>query len=186
MTGQLVILRGPSGVGKDTVVEAWKLTNPLVERVVAVTTRQPREGETNSVDYHFVTMDSFNHMVEQNKFMEHENVHGNWYGTLRASVDDIRSRNKFAILKIDVKGALRVMQTEPDVKSVFLLPPSWEVLEERIRGRGTDDDATIEIRLSNARDEIELASRYTHQVVNDNLEATVVQLEAIVSRAKTP
>lgn len=180
MKGRLVIVSGPSGVGKDTVIEAWKAVNPLVERVVAVTTRQPRPGEVDGIDYHFVTQEVFHQMVEDNKFLEHERVHGNWYGTLMASVDVIRSMNRIAILKIDVKGALRVMRIEPDVTSVFLLPPSWDTLKHRIQNRGTDDAATIEIRLNNARREMDFADRYTHQLVNDDLKTIVGKLEALL------
>lgn len=181
MNERLVILSGPSGVGKDTVIDAWKVVNPLVERVVAATTRKPREGEHDGDHYHFVTEEEFSQMVERNEFLEHEHVHGNWYGTPRRSVEHISNQGKIAVLKIDVQGALRVMHSHPVLTSVFLMPPSWEVLEERIRQRGTESEEAIEVRLRNAREEIELSKSYSHHVVNDDLTTTIETLESIIN-----
>lgn len=181
MTGCAVILSGPSGVGKDTVINAWKSINPLVERVVAATTREPRAGELDGNDYHFKTRSEFDAMARNGEFLEYKEVHGNAYGTPIESVQKMLSAGQIVILKIDVQGALDARLKLPDVVSVFLLPPSWEELEHRIRGRGTDDDATIARRLANAKEELSYADRYDHQVVNDEVSKVLAELERIVA-----
>ena len=184
MKGRLVIVSGPSGVGKDTVIEAWAKVNPLVERVVAATTRRPRAGERNDVDYHFLSEEEFQRWVREDAFLEHESVHGNWYGTPWASVEELLSKGKIAILKIDVQGAMRVMGKIPEVTSVFLLPPDGDVLQARIRDRGTDDPETIIKRLEKAKWETDFAAKYSHRVVNDALDSTVEQLEEILGSGR--
>ena len=179
--GRLLILSGPSGVGKDTLIDAWKAKNARVERVVAYTTRQPRMGERDGLDYHFVPTSKFIEMAERGAFLEHKEVHGNYYATPLADMEAMLAEGKIAILKIDVQGALTVMELRPDALSVFVLPPSIEELEERIRGRGADDEPTIRKRLANALDEISLAGRYRTQIVNDDLEAAVSKLDALTS-----
>lgn len=181
MSGRLVILSGPSGVGKDTVIDAWKKVNPNVQRVVAYTTRAPREGEIDGRDYHFVSVAAFQELAEEGAFLEHKEVHGNYYATPLRDMQAMLDEGKIAILKIDVQGALTAMALRPDAVTTFLLPPSWEVLEQRIRGRGTDDAATIAKRLVNAREEMEFADRYQHQIVNDDLDKVVTELEAVVA-----
>lgn len=181
MTGCAVILSGPSGVGKDTVIDAWHSVNPLVKRVVAATTREPRAGELDGDAYHFKTRAEFDSMVENGEFLEHKLVHGNSYGTPLESVQRMLSAGHIVILKIDVQGALDARLKLPDVVSVFLLPPSWDELEHRIRGRGTDDEATIARRLANAREELSYADRYDHQVVNDQVSNVVATLQSIVA-----
>lgn len=181
MNGRLVILSGPSGVGKDTVINEWRKRNSHVERVVAYTTRAPRTGEVAGVDYHFVPVEAFHQMAEAGEFLEYKEVHGNFYATPLLDMERMLQDGKIAILKIDVQGALSAMDLRPDAISVFLLPPSREELERRIRGRGTDDAATIEKRLRNATEEIELADRYHHQVTNDDLERVIRELEEIIA-----
>ncbi len=181
MKGRLVILSGPSGVGKDTVIDAWRAVNPLVERVVAYTTRDPRDGEREGVDYHFVSRESFLDMASKGDFLEHKEVHGNLYATPLRDLEAMLAASKIAILKIDVQGALSVFKLRPDAMSIFLLPPSWEELERRIRFRGTDDEAAIEKRLTNAKWEISQSERYSHQFVNDQIDHLVSQLEKCVS-----
>ncbi|MBS1724077.1 MAG: guanylate kinase [Armatimonadetes bacterium] len=180
MSGTLVILSGPSGVGKDTVIDAWQVVNPLVERVVAVTTRPPRDGEVDGKAYHFVSPEVFERMAAEGKFLEHKLVHGNWYATPASDVNRLLSEGKTAILKIDVQGAIVVMGVRPDATTVFLLPPSNAVLEQRIRQRGTEDEAAIQARLHTALAEIALAERYQHKVVNDTLDQTVSDLQKIL------
>jgi len=181
MIGRLVILSGPSGVGKDTVIDAWKQRNPNVERVVAYTTRSPRIGEVDGIDYHFVTVSRFQTLVKQGAFLEHKEVHGNYYATPLHDMDAMLAAGKIAILKIDVQGALAAMQLRPDALPIFLMPPSEGELERRIHGRGTDDAATIEKRLRNAREEMAERHRYRHCVVNEDLSQTVDSLEFLVS-----
>ncbi len=179
--GRLVILSGPSGVGKDTVINTWREKNPRVERVVAYTTRAPRTGEQEGIDYHFVSPERFHELAADGAFLEHKEVHGNWYATPLRDMEQMLAEGKIAILKIDVQGALSVMELRPDAFSVFLLPPSWDELERRIRGRGTEDAATIEKRLRNATEELGFADRYRFQVTNDDLDRAVSELEALVA-----
>lgn len=176
----LVILSGPSGVGKDTVLKAWSTANPRVVRVVAYTTRAMRPGEIDGIDYHFVTQDEFQARVDRGAFLEHKEVHGNLYATPLEDMERLLAEGKIAVLKIDVQGALTAMELRPDAKSIFLLPPSTEELEARIRGRATDDEATIQKRLENAREELAVADRYQHRVVNRDIDQAVTELEGLV------
>lgn len=180
MIGRVVIISGPSGVGKDTVIDAWAEKNPLVERVVAATTRAPREGEVDGDHYHFLSREDFEDRVSKDWFLEFKEVHSNYYGTPRMAVEQIISQGKIAILKIDVQGAEAVMKAMPDVTSIFLMPPSEEELERRIRSRGLDGEEVIAERLENARGEIAKASLYGHQVVNDDLDRCIADIERIV------
>ena len=180
MSGKLVILSGPSGVGKDTVIDSWRNRNPRVERVVAYTTRGPRDGEVDGLDYNFVSVPDFQTKAGNGDFLEFKEVHGNWYATPLTEMENLLNAGKVAILKIDVQGALHVMNLRKDALSVFILPPSLEELEQRIRGRGTDDPVVIEKRLTNAQDEIALSPKYQHRLVNLDVDLTVSMLERIV------
>lgn len=178
--GRLVILSGPSGVGKDTVINSWQARNPSVARVVAYTTREQRPGEIDGLDYEFVSRDIFLSKAQDGDFLEYKEVHGNLYGTPLNDVEAMLEDGKVAILKIDVQGALTVMDLRPDALTVFLMPPSIEELEGRLRGRASDDDATIARRLKNAQDEMSVRDRYQHIVVNEDVEDTVDVLEGLV------
>lgn len=182
MPGKLVILSGPSGVGKDTVINEWRRVNPRVERVVAYTTREPRPGEVPDVDYRFVTVQQFHELAAAGAFLEHKEVHGNFYATPLADMEAMLAQGKIAILKIDVQGALSAMELRPDAISIFILPPSELELRRRIEGRGQDSPEVIEKRMRNALGEIALADRYRHRVVNDDLERCVGELEGIVGQ----
>ncbi|MCE9557918.1 MAG: guanylate kinase [Armatimonadetes bacterium] len=179
MSGKLIILSGPSGVGKDTVIDTWKKTNPDVERVVAYCTRDPRLGEVAGVDYNFVTVDEFLELADQGAFLEYKKVHENYYATPLSDMERLLDDGKIAILKIDVQGAVDVMQLRPDAITVFLLPPSSEELEKRIHGRGSDSAEAIAKRLENAREEIALSRHYQHKIVNDSLSQVVLQLQKL-------
>ena len=179
MSGKLVILSGPSGVGKDTIIDAWREINPRVERVVATTTRAPRAGEENGIDYNFLTIPEFQTKAADGEFLEFKEVHGNWYATPLTEMENLLNAGRIAILKIDVQGALHAMTLRKDATSVFILPPSMEELEQRIRNRGTDDPAVIEQRLENAQDEVAMAPKYHHRIVNLDVDMTVSMLERI-------
>ncbi len=179
--GRLVILSGPSGVGKDTVINAWQARNPDVARVVAYTTRDPRPGELDGLDYNFVSREIFEAKAADGDFLEFKEVHGNFYATPLKDMEAMLSEGMIAILKIDVQGALTAMELRSDALTVFLMPPSVDELEGRIRGRGTEDDATIAKRLKNAHDEMAVRDRYQHIVVNQDVEDTVDTLERLVS-----
>lgn len=176
MKGKLIIFSGPSGVGKDTLLELWQKQNPRVRRVIAFTSRDPRPGEIPGEDYHFVTRDSFLKMAKENGFLEYKEVHGNLYGTPMFQVQDFLERGLLTVLKIDVQGAIQVMEIWDNYSSVFIMPPSMKALEERIRARGTDDEAAIQKRLTNAQAEIDLAWRYHHQIINEDLGEALAKL----------
>jgi guanylate kinase len=179
-SGRVVILSGPSGVGKDTVIDAWREVNPLVRRVVACTTRAPREGETDGMDYTFLSPEEFDRKAAQGEFLEHKVVHGKGYATPRDQVDRLVAEGCIALLKIDVQGALEVREKLPGVLSIFILPPSRDELAARIRGRGTETEEQQARRLKAAEEEMARAGEYTHQVVNDQVEACVQRLQEIV------
>jgi guanylate kinase len=175
----LLILSGPSGVGKDTVIDAWRARNDKVRRVVAYATRAPRSGEVDGVDYHFVSVDQFQEHAAAGDFLEYKEVHGNYYATPLKDMEQMLADGLVAILKIDVQGALSAMDLRPDALTVFILPPDEAELERRIRGRGTDAPEVIEKRLRNAREELAVAHRYRFRVVNDDVAKVVDELERI-------
>ncbi|RYG46968.1 guanylate kinase [bacterium] len=179
MQGKLVVLSGPSGVGKDTVLDAWRERNGRVERVVTYTTRTPRPGEVHGVDYVFVTRERFFEHAESGDFLEHKEVHGNHYASPLCDTEEMLRQGKIAVLKIDVQGALAVMPLRPDALTVFLLPPNGNELARRIRERGTETNDEVIRRLRNAEGEMALAGAYAHRIVNDDVERTVDQLEAL-------
>ncbi|HLK16782.1 MAG TPA: guanylate kinase [Fimbriimonadaceae bacterium] len=182
MPGRLVILSGPSGVGKDTVLDAWRRRNPRIQRVVAATTRAPRSGEIDGVDYQFLTRDRFLEKANCNEMLEFMEVFGNLYGTPVEGMERLLAEGKVAVLKIDVQGALSVMEKRPDAVSIFLLPPSPEELESRLRARSTDDPEDIKLRLQTAHAEIAIGmSHYAYHVVNADVDRAVDDLEAIVN-----
>jgi guanylate kinase len=183
VNGRLVILSGPSGVGKDQALCAWRGVNPLVRRVVSYTTRAPAPTEADGADYHFVTEVRFTKMIAQGAFLEHKLVHGHRYGTPLANMERLLSEGRIAVLKIDVQGALEAMALRPEAIRVFLLPPSWEELERRIRSRGRDDEPQVALRLQTARWEMAQAHHYEHHVVNETgrLIDTALALDRIVA-----
>lgn len=181
--GKLVILSGPSGVGKDTVLDEWMARNPNVTRVVAYTTRAPRPGERPGIDYHFVTDETFARLATVGAFLEHKCVYGNSYATPLSDVEAALAEGKIAVLKLDVKGALTVMTIRPDATTIFLLPPNMEELQRRIVARGTDTPDMIERRLANAKSEVSLSRHYQHKVVNESVSASVEQIDEIALAA---
>ncbi|HSI73103.1 MAG TPA: guanylate kinase [Fimbriimonas sp.] len=182
--GLLMILSGPSGVGKDTVINAWKERNPDVERVVAYTTRDPRPGEVDGVDYRFISRSEFYNRADCGEFLEYKEVHEYYYATPYKDVEELMAEGKIAVLKIDVKGALTVMALRGDAVAVFLLPPDADELERRIKERGTEDTATIIKRLRNAQEEIALAIKYQHRIINDDVNRVVDCLENIAREGR--
>jgi guanylate kinase len=181
--GPLIILSGPSGSGKSTVISRVLKESGLPLRVsVSATTRPPRPGERDGVHYHFWAVEKFLAQVQAGAFLERAEVHGKYYGTLRAEVEPYRERGVGVILDIDVQGAEQVRRLCPDNVSIFLKAPSLEVLEQRLRARGTEDDAAIARRLANARRELERIGEYDHVVVNDDLETAVAQIRELIAR----
>jgi guanylate kinase len=181
--GPLVILSGPSGSGKSTVIELLRRQTDLPLRLsVSATTRAPRPAEVDGVNYFFWTRERFFANRDAGAFLEWAQVHGEYYGTLRGEVDSHRERGVGVILDIDVQGAEQVRKSCPDCVTIFLRASSWEVYEQRLRKRHTEDPATIARRLETAKGELARAGEYQYQVVNDDLEEAVGQLNAIVHR----
>ena len=186
-SGMLIVLSGPSGVGKDTLLQRLEEVCPRIERCVTYTTRAPRPGEVPGVDYNFISAEAFRRMIEEGKFLEHAQVHLDLYGSPLSSVAEIREDGKDAILKIDVQGGLTVKQKVPDAIMIFVAPPSMEELEHRLRERYTDSEASVIKRLEDARKELEQIPMYDYVVVNDDIESAVDKLRCIVmaERART-
>lgn len=187
MTGlpfQVVVLSGPSGAGKTTVVERLIQDSPVkLVKCISATTRPPRPGERPGDSYYFLTAEEFAARKAAGEFLETAEVFGAgyWYGTLKSELDRAHRDGGWAFLEIDVQGALRVMEEYPDAITIFLEPPSIEACEQRLRSRGTDSEETIQRRLKKVRDELQLAHRYRHRVVNDNLDQAIQQVIHILT-----
>ena len=153
---------------------------PGLGLTVSATTRAPRPGEVDGVSYHFMSEDEFDRRVRAGEFLEWAEVHGHRYGTLASEVERVVSGGRSVILEIDVQGGLAVREAVPDAVLVFVEPPSMEELERRLRGRGTEDEASIEVRLANARNEMAHAADYDARIVNDDLARATNELEALI------
>jgi guanylate kinase len=182
MTNPLIIVSGPSGCGKSTLIRRVLAQDGRLHLSVSATTREPRQGEREGVDYYFWGEADFRARLAAGAFLEHAEVHGRLYGTLRSEVDDWRARGRGVILDIDVQGAAQVRPLYPDHLSVFVTPPSLEVLEQRLRDRRTETEAAIQRRLANARRELEHAGEYQHVIENDDLEVAVARLRDLFDR----
>lgn len=179
--GVLFVFSGPSGVGKGTLKA--KLFEEFAGKIaysVSATTRGPREGEVDGKDYFFITRQEFESRVQNNEFLEHAVFAGNCYGTPRAYVEKLLNSGMNVVLEIDVQGALQVMQSMPECVSIFILPPSFEELERRLRGRGTETEEKICQRLETAKRELPYAPKYAYQIVNGgDIDAAYAQLRAV-------
>lgn len=168
--GLLIILSGPSGVGKGTVrQELFKDESLNLAYSISMTTRKPRPTETNGVDYFFVSEDEFLEKIEKNELLEYAKFVGNYYGTPKFYVDQLLSEGKNVVLEIEVQGALQVMERCPFALTIFLVPPSFEELERRIRGRRTEAEEVVRERLDKARKEIATKDEYKYVVENDDV-----------------
>lgn len=178
---RLVVLAGPTAVGKGTVVRALRAMAPEVYVSISATTRDPRPGETDGVDYHFLDADDFTRRVEAGEFLEWAVVHGvNRYGTLRGPVDECLASGRPCLLEIDLQGARQVKETMPDAHFVFLAPPSWEELVVRLVGRGTEGEEERERRLVTAREEMAAAGEFDQTIINDTVERAAAELLSVV------
>lgn len=178
--GLLIVLSGPSGVGKGTVCNALRGKMDNLVYSVSATTRSPRLGEENGVNYFFKSHDEFQFMMENDQLLEYAEYVGNYYGTPRDFVERTLESGKDIILEIEVQGALEVKEKFPEGIFIFLLPPSLDELKDRICGRGTESQATIDHRLSVAVDEIGLMGHYDYAVMNDEIDAACKRIESIV------
>jgi guanylate kinase len=180
VSGKLIVLSGPSGVGKDTVLHELFSREPRLRYSISYTTRPPRPGEVDGVSYTFVDEETFRRLEQAGEFLETAVVHGNRYGTSRRRVEAMVARGEHVILKIDVQGAAAVRERLSDALFIFLLPPSIDVLRQRLRDRGTDDAAALARRDGDAVREMAEAARYDHHVVNDSVERAAGQILDIV------
>ena len=177
--GRLFVISGSSGVGKGTVINEFLKKHPDFKLSVSCTTRKPREGETDGQNYFFITREEFIKHIEAGEFLEWAEFSGNMYGTLRTYVEKKLSEGKNIILEIDTQGALKVKKVMPDATLIFILPPSLEELEARLRGRHTETEEAIQKRLGSIKMEIENSKHFDKQVVNDSVENAVSELEKI-------
>jgi guanylate kinase len=183
--GQLVIISGPSGVGKSTICQRLVQQYDNVCLSVSATTRPKADNEVEGRDYYFISSDEFQKRIEQGRFLEHAEVFGNMYGTLKENIDKALAEGKTIILEIDVQGALQIKEKYPDAKMIFILPPTQKDLVERMNGRGRDDEETARIRLQGADDEIAAAWQYyNNMVINDDLAAAVSEVAQIAGLNK--
>ena len=184
MAGILFIISAPSGSGKSTLVSELRKFVEGLEFSISYTTRAPRGSEEDGREYHFTTRNRFEGMIADDAFLEHADVFGNLYGTARSALSDAAAHHRDLLLDIDVQGAMQVMQRVPDAVSIFILPPSPRVLEQRLRNRSMaehmTDEAVIERRLRQARSELAYVGRYKFAIVNDVLDEAVAKLRAIV------
>ncbi len=179
--GNLFVISGPSGAGKGTLVSRLMEAVPDARLSISATTRKPREGEVDGVHYHFITRDEFMELVDEDGFLEWAEFAGNCYGTPRSFVEQSMAKGAQVILEIEVQGAFQVREKMPDAHLVFIEPPSLEVLEERLRGRGTEDEEAVQRRLATARVELSRKMEYDIRLVNDDLERAVDELISIVN-----
>ncbi|MCR5653565.1 MAG: guanylate kinase [Ruminococcus sp.] len=178
--GKLVVYTGYSGVGKGTIMKRLRELDDSVKLSISCTTRQPREGETNGVEYYFVTKDEFENLIEQDGFLEYASYCDNYYGTPEKAVDEMLEKGYNVFLEIEVQGGMQVMKKRPDCISIFIAPPSFEELERRLRERGTESDESILKRLSAVEEESKYQQYYTHTVLNDKVERAAREILSII------
>ena len=174
------MISGPSGAGKTTIASAVLARRPDIVPSISTTTRRPRRGEKDGVQYHFVGVREFDEVAKAGGFLEHAVVHGNRYGTPRAPVSTALAAGHSVLLEIDVQGSRAVRDAVPDALLIFVEPPSREVLRERLHRRKTEDDASFALRMANAEHEFEAAPEFDHRVVNDDLEEAVSEVLRIL------
>jgi guanylate kinase len=182
--GNLIIVSGPSGAGKSRIAAGVLSRMPDVRFSVSWTTREPRASERDGVDYHFVSPAEFERLVENGTFLEHAVVHGNFYGTSRDFIEASRHAGADVLLDVNVEGAQAILRRCPDAITVFILPPSYDVLRERLTRRQLDKDYVIEQRLRIASDETRKWADYEYVVVNDEVEKATGELQAIIVAAR--
>jgi guanylate kinase len=186
MTGKglLIVVSGPSGAGKGTICKELVSKNKDILVSVSATTRPPREGEVDGVNYFFITRQRFEEMIENNGFIEYAKVYDNYYGTPRAYVEENLSNGRDVLLEIDIQGALQVKEKYPDGVFVFILPPSMEELKNRITRRGTESEKEILRRFEAAYKEINYVSRYNYFIINDKVDDAAQKLRSIIIAEK--
>ncbi|PSF38621.1 guanylate kinase [Aphanothece hegewaldii CCALA 016] len=184
MSGQLIVITGPSGVGKGTLVHKLLERYPNLHLSVSATTRLPRAGEIDGKDYYFVSKEVFGQMIQEEKLLEWAEFAGNCYGTPRIAVEEKLQQNISVLLEIEIEGAKQIKQTFPKAFRIFILPPSFDELDHRLRQRGTETETAILRRLERAKEEIALKEEFDRQIINDDLEtaltALIKEIESII------
>ena len=181
--GNLIIYSGPSGVGKGTVrKELFELEDLHLKYSISMTTRHPRDGEKEGIDYFFVDKKTFEKAIDNDELLEYAVFVGNYYGTPKAYVESLLEQGYNVMLEIEVEGAKKVMEKCPEAISIFLMPPSFEALERRIRGRRTEEEEIVQMRLSKARQEMNLQDKYQYVVVNDSFEIAKDKIAEIIKK----
>ena len=178
--GLLILISGPSGTGKGTVCDLLRKNHPEISYSISATTRQPRPGEQDGVNYYFYDKEKFRQMIDAGELLEWAEVYGNYYGTPKQKVLDRLNAGEDILLEIDTQGALNVMKAVPEGLFIFLLPPSLEELANRLKGRGTETEESLQRRLGAAVDEIKISHNYRYVVVNDKVEAAEKAIAGII------
>jgi len=184
MRGRLFVITAPSGAGKTSLTKALLAAEPGLKLSTSYTTRAPRSGEQNGREYHFVDERTFLAMRERGEFLEHALVHGNRYGTSRKVIADTLERGQDLVLEIDWQGAAQVRRLYPDCVGIFILPPSLEELERRLRGRGQDAEPVIQRRLANAQEEMAHADEFEYRIINKDFDTARAELAKIVHASR--
>lgn len=184
MSGNLFIIAGCSGVGKGTLIKLFLERNPNIQLSVSATTRSPREGEQDGVNYFFVSKEDFENSVKNNEFLEWAEFSGNLYGTKRSFVEKTLAKGIDLILEIEVQGAKQVKEKMPEAISIFIMPPSIEELEARLRGRHTETEEAIQKRLHQVSREIEAGKNFDYKIINDKLEQALSDMQQIFERTR--
>ena len=180
--GGIFILSGPSGCGKNTVYEGLRALDPDIVQTVSATTRKPRLGERNGVDYFFLTGPEFKQRIDDGEFVEYVTYGGNCYGTLKSEVRRLTDLGKTVVLVIEVRGALNIKRMFPQAVAIFIEPPSMEELIRRINKRGDNNDAEIELRMNIAKEEMTFRDKYDYRVVNDDLDTCIKDIYQIMQK----
>jgi guanylate kinase len=184
-TGRLFVVTAPSGAGKTSLIEALMAQDPTLKLSVSYTTRAPRAGEKDGVDYHFVDAPTFLRMRDAGEFLENAEVHGNRYGTAKRVITQALAQGEDLILEIDWQGARQVRAIYPHCVGIFILPPSIEELERRMRTRGKDSDSVIRLRLEAARGEMEHAGEFDYAIINKDFETAKQELAEIIRKERS-